>query len=125
MKIFFVAVVFGAMMLITGCQERAFSGSNNYTGILKVGTNPFFDGSFVNVGNGTEIIAVMVASVKDDRVAASGLQENDQIAAIDYIDRPDFSLFSKACLAVSTGKVKHVVLTVKRNGDVLKVLVAK
>ena len=108
-----------------GCQERTFWGSNNYDGILKVGTSPLFKGSFVNVGDGKEIISIIVISTKDDRVAASELQINDVVTAVDYNDKPSFDLFSKACLAVSTGELKQVVLTVKRNDDIMKFLVVK
>ena len=125
MKSYFLAAVLVFAMFMGGCQEGTFLGSNNYDGILKVGTDPSFVGTFANAGDGKEIISIIVISTKDDRIAASGLQINDVVTAIDYNDKPSFDLFAKACLAVSTGQVKQVVLTVKRNEDIMKFLVVK
>ena len=125
MKSCSLAVVLVFVMLIIGCQEGTFLGGNNYDGILKVGTDFSFVGAFANAGDGKEIISIIVISTKDDRIAASGLQIDDVVIAIDYNDKPSFDLFSKACLAVSTGELKQAVLTVKRNDGVMKFLVVK
>lgn len=125
MKSYFLAAVLVFAIFTGGCGERTFLGSNNYEGILKVGTDTLFEGSFVNAGDGKEIISIIVISTRDDRIAASGLQINDVVTAVDYNNKPSVNLFSKACLAVSTGRLKQVVLTVKRNDDVMKFLVVK